>query len=124
MDKVGIYIRYGSVSDPETMNLHKSRLQLWAKENQVEIIDYYIDDNVSGMTTERTHLKCLLEDLHSNKLDSVATISVSMLFRDSEELYKFLDDMRNSNKKVYTIDNGNELVNGYFTELKNIFKSL
>ena len=85
---VGIYIRLSREDDDkqdmvsESINNQKSLLDQYVKENNLNVIDYYIDDGYSGTNFDRPDFKRLIQDIENKKINMVITKDMSRLGRD------------------------------------------
>ena len=60
----------------------KALLTEYVQENGWHIVDYYIDDGISGTTFERGDFKRMLKDIEQGKINMVVTKDLSRLGRD------------------------------------------
>lgn len=85
---VGIYIRLSREDSDkqdivsESINNQKSLLDQYVKENNLNVIDYYIDDGYSGTNFDRPAFKRLIQDIENKKINMVITKDMSRLGRD------------------------------------------
>ena len=84
---VGIYIRLSREDDDksfesESITNQKSLLSQYAKENNLRVYDYYIDDGFSGTNFDRPDFNRLLNDIELGKINMVITKDMSRLGRD------------------------------------------
>lgn len=84
---VGIYIRLSREDDDnklmsESITNQKSLLSQYAKENNLRVYDYYIDDGFSGTNFDRPDFNRLIRDIELGKINMVITKDMSRLGRD------------------------------------------
>ena len=84
---VGIYIRLSREDDDkklmsESITNQKSLLSQYAKENNLRVYDYYIDDGFSGTNFDRPDFNRLIRDIELGKVNMVITKDMSRLGRD------------------------------------------
>ena len=84
---VAIYIRLSREDDDknfesESITNQKSLLSQYAKENNLRIYDYYVDDGFSGTNFDRPDFKRLLNDIELGRVNMVITKDMSRLGRD------------------------------------------
>ena len=84
---VGLYIRLSREDDDkvlisESITNQKSLLLQYAKENNLNICDIYIDDGYSGTNFDRPNFNRLLKDIELGKINMVITKDMSRLGRD------------------------------------------
>ena len=67
--KVGIYIRLsredGDGQESESVVNQRNIIERYIKENNLELIDEYVDDGVSGTTFNRQEFNRLISDIES-----------------------------------------------------------
>lgn len=84
--KAAIYCRLslddGSEGDSSSIQTQKMLLEKYAKENNFEIYDYYIDDGYSGLNFNRPSFQRMLQDIEERKVNVVITKDLSRLGRD------------------------------------------
>ncbi len=69
----------GESTSIETQRLMLSR---FCQENQLAIVDYYVDDGFSGLSYDRPDFQRMVEDIESGLIDLVITKDLSRLGRD------------------------------------------
>lgn len=106
----GLYIRLDYPADDATIQLHKAKLEQWAEQNQARIVDCYIDKNVSGLSNDRLEYNRLLEDVKTGKINTVTTISFSMLSRNITDIQNLMLDFQKQNVKLYSLSETQEIV--------------
>jgi putative DNA-invertase from lambdoid prophage Rac len=87
---IGIYIRV-STSKQETRSQRKA-IADWCRKcayPDAELIEY-VDDGISGKTTDRPAFKRLLRDVDSNKIDKIITFELSRLSRNFLDLLEVM----------------------------------
>src|SRR5574344_1428927 len=84
--KVGIYIRLsredGDKQESESIGNQRNIIKRFLKENDLQFVDEYVDDGVSGTTFDRKGFNRLIQDIESKKINMVITKDMSRLGRD------------------------------------------
>jgi len=84
--KVGVYCRLSrddeTNSESVSISTQKAMITKYAQENGWEIIDYYVDDGVSGVTFQRPDFIRMIEDIDRKRINMVITKDLSRLGRD------------------------------------------
>ena len=84
--KVAMYIRLsredGDKLESESVSNQRIILERYIKENNLLLIDEYVDDGVSGTTFNRPQFNRLLNDIENEKINMVITKDLSRLGRD------------------------------------------
>ena len=84
---VGLYIRLSREDDDKTemsesITNQKSLLTQYVKENNLKLVDIYIDDGYSGTNFDRPAFKRMIDDILKGKINMVITKDMSRLGRD------------------------------------------
>lgn len=87
---------YGRVSTEEqvlhgySIETQKANLTEYCQENNLKIVDYYIDEGISGAKPpmKRPALKRLLEDVEAGKIDIIIFTKLDRWFRSVKEYFK------------------------------------
>ncbi len=84
---VGLYIRLSREDDDkveisESITNQKSLLIQYVKENNLRLVDIYIDDGYSGTSFDRPAFKRMIDDILKGKINMVITKDMSRLGRD------------------------------------------
>ncbi len=84
---VGLYIRLSREDDDKTemsesITNQKSLLTQYVKENNLRLVDIYIDDGYSGTNFDRPAFKRMIDDILKGKINMVITKDMSRLGRD------------------------------------------
>ena len=109
--KVGIYLRLSKEDEKlgESSSITNQRLILldYIKKNNLEYIDEYIDDGVSGTTFDRVGFNRLLTDIEQKKINMVITKDTSRLGRDHIEFGYYVEKFfpENNIRYVAVCDN-------------------
>jgi len=81
-----IYCRLSKDDDlhgeSSSISTQKNLLTKYVIDNNWRVVDYYIDDGISGTTFERSGFKRMLEDIEEGKINMVVTKDLSRLGRD------------------------------------------
>ena len=84
--KVGIYIRLsredGDKQESESIGNQRNIIKRFLKENDLQFVDEYVDDGVSGTTFDRKGFNRLIQDIENKKINMVITKDMSRLGRD------------------------------------------
>lgn len=98
INRVAIYCRL-SVEDQdkndekaESDSIQNQKLLLthYARKHEMEIYDFYIDDNYSGLDSSRPEFNRMLEDAKERKFDIILCKSQSRFTRDMELVEKYI----------------------------------
>lgn len=93
--KVGIYLRLSlkdledGKSESESISNQKDYIMEYAIKNDLEVIDTYIDDGVSGTQFDRNGFQRMLSDIESKKINMVITKDLSRLGRNMSQSIQF-----------------------------------
>ena len=84
---VGLYIRLSREDNDknlmsESITNQKSLLTQYVKENNLKLVDIYIDDGYSGTNFDRPAFKKMIDDILKGKINMVITKDMSRLGRD------------------------------------------
>ena len=87
LSNVGLYIRLSREDDDKTemsesIINQKSLLTQYVKENNLRLVDIYIDDGYSGTNFDRPEFKRMINDILKGKINMVITKDMSRLGRD------------------------------------------
>ena len=84
--KVAMYIRLsredGDKLESESVSNQRNILERYIKENNLLLIDEYVDDGISGTTFDRPQFNRLLNDIEDSRINMVITKDLSRLGRD------------------------------------------
>lgn len=91
----GIYCRL-SVDDPnvsESGSIQTQRAMLtdYCKQNGLNVVDYYIDDGVSGTSFQRPGFQQMIADIEAGRINTVVTKDLSRFGRNYAEAGMYLD---------------------------------
>lgn len=87
LSNVGLYIRLSREDDDKTLESEsitnqKSLLIQYVKENNLRLVDIYVDDGYSGTNFDRPEFKRMIDDILKGKINMVITKDMSRLGRD------------------------------------------
>ena len=87
LSSVGLYVRLSREDDDKTemsesITNQKSLLIQYVKENNLRLVDIYIDDGYSGTNFDRPEFKRMIDDILKGKINMVITKDMSRLGRD------------------------------------------
>ena len=84
--KVAIYIRLsredGDKQESESIGNQRDIIMRYIKENNLQFIDEYVDDGVSGTTFERSGFQRMISDIEQKRINMVITKDLSRLGRE------------------------------------------
>ena len=84
--KVGIYIRLsredGDKQESESIGNQRNIIKRFLKDNNLNFVDEYVDDGVSGTTFDRKGFNRLIDDIENKRINMVVTKDLSRLGRD------------------------------------------
>lgn len=84
--KAGLYIRLSKedakLSESESISNQRSMLRRFAESKNINIVDEYIDDGISGTTFNRPSFERMIQDIENKKINMVLTKDLSRLGRD------------------------------------------
>ena len=111
-NKIQIVVAYCRLSredgDNESVSIanQKKIIEAFAKEHNMIISDFYIDDGVSGYIMDRPDFDRLKMDLNTGKVDVVIVKDLSRLGRHNAKVQLFLENILETGKRVLTIGEG------------------
>ena len=93
--KAALYIRLskedGDKEESESVVNQRKILEEYAKENNYDVYDEYVDDGFSGTNFNRPDFKRMIEDIENKKVNMVITKSLSRLGRDYIETGRLIE---------------------------------
>lgn len=99
--KTGIYLRVSTEEQAkEGFSIHaqKEKLTSYARINDWEIYDFYIDDGISGKNiTDRPSVKRLIEDVKNGKVNNILIYKLDRLTRSVKDLINLIELFENNN---------------------------
>ena len=131
--KVGMYIRLsredGDKQESESIGNQRKIIERYVKENNLTVIDEYVDDGVSGTTFDRPEFNRLVTDIESQKINMVITKDLSRLGRDYIKTGFYIENYFPEHKVRYIsildgIDTYSETVNNDITPFKAILNDM
>ncbi len=131
--KVGMYIRLsredGDKQESESIGNQRKIIKRYVKENNLELIDEYVDDGVSGTTFNRPEFNRLITDIESQKINMVITKDLSRLGRDYIKTGFYIENYFPEHQVRYIsildgIDTYSEAVNNDITPFKAILNDM
>ena len=106
MIRAGLYCRVSTDEQAEngdSLRTQKDALTQFAKKNNYEIIDTYIDDGYSGTNLNRPQLQRLLKDVQRDKLDIILITKLDRWGRGVSNYYKVNDFLEKYNVHWKTV---------------------
>lgn len=84
--KVGIYIRLsredGDKQESESIGNQRNIIRRFLQDNELNFVDEYVDDGVSGTTFDRKGFNRLIQDVEAKRVNMIVTKDLSRLGRD------------------------------------------
>lgn len=84
--KVGMYIRLsredGDKQESESIGNQRKIIKRFLEENNLNFVDEYVDDGVSGTTFDREGFNRLIRDIENKRINMVVTKDLSRLGRN------------------------------------------
>ena len=116
--KTAIYIRVSTeeqVKDGFSVNAQKDKLTKYAEINEWNIVDYYIDEGISGKNIkDRSEVNRLINDIKEGKIENVLIYKLDRLTRSMKDLLYLIDLFEkyncNFNSQTEKIDSSNAVV--------------
>lgn len=94
--KVAMYIRLsredGDKQESESIGNQRLIIKRYLEENNLDFIDEYVDDGVSGTTFDRKDFNRLIQDIENKKINMVVTKDLSRLGRDYIKTGHYLEN--------------------------------
>lgn len=94
--KVAIYIRLsredGENGESESIGNQRDIIMRYIKENNLQFIDEYVDDGVSGTTFERSGFQRMISDIEQQRVNMVITKDLSRLGREYIQTGYYLEN--------------------------------
>lgn len=131
--KVAIYIRLsrddGDGGESESIGNQRDILMRYIKENNLQFIDEYVDDGISGTTFERVGFQRMIADIEKQRINMVITKDLSRLGRDYIKTGYYIENYFPGNQVRYVsildgIDTYSETVNNDITPFKAILNDM
>lgn len=131
--KVGMYIRLsredGDKQESESIGNQRKIIERYLKEQDLKIVDEYVDDGVSGTTFDRPEFNRLIADIENKKINMVITKDLSRLGRDYIKTGYYIENYFPENQVRYVsildgIDTYSETVNNDITPFKAILNDM
>lgn len=94
--RVGMYIRLsredGDKQESESIGNQRLIIKRYLEENNLDFIDEYVDDGISGTTFDRESFNRLIQDIENKKINMVVTKDLSRLGRDYIKTGHYLEN--------------------------------
>ena len=94
--KAALYIRVSTdeqALNGDSITTQKDELTLYAKNNNMTIVDYYIDDGYTATNLKRPNLQRLLKDINNKLVDIVLFTKIDRWSRGVRNYYKIQDTL-------------------------------
>jgi len=102
---VALYIRLskedGDREESESVTNQRKILREYAKDNNYQVYDEYVDDGYTGTNFNRPAFKRLLADIQAGKVNMVITKDLSRLGRDYIETGRYIESFFPENQVRY-----------------------
>lgn len=94
--------------DKESTSIGNQRriIEDYAKNNNIIITKYYIDDGYSGYTMSRPSFNELKEDLNNEKVHTIIVKDASRLGRHNAKVQLFLENILDTGNRILLLDDG------------------
>ena len=93
--QTAIYVRVSTeeqANEGFSINAQKDKLTKYAEINDWNIVDYYIDDGISGKNlTERPEVNRLINDVKAKKITNVLVYKLDRLTRSVKDLIYLIE---------------------------------
>lgn len=128
-----MYIRLsredGDKQESESVGNQRKIIERYLKDNNLNNVDEYVDDGVSGTTFDRPEFNRLIRDIEIGKINMVVTKDLSRLGRDYIKTGYYIENYFPENKVRYVsildgIDTYSETVNNDITPFKAILNDM
>lgn len=103
---VALYIRVSTdrqAKEGDSLEAQENALKKYCKENNLIIVDTYIDGGESGQKLKRTNLQRMLNDVKDHKIDLILMTKLDRWFRNIADFYKVLEILKSNNVDWKTI---------------------
>lgn len=128
-----MYIRLsredGDKQESESISNQRKILQRYVKENDLDVVQEYVDDGVSGTTFDRPSFNKMIDDIENGTINMVITKDLSRLGRDYIKTGFYLEDYFPKNNIRYVaitdgIDTYIDSTNNDITPFKAIMNDM
>lgn len=96
MNKTGIYCRLSKddaeVGESKSITNQREMLIDYAEQHELNIVDIYIDDGISGMEFSRPDFQRMLHDAETGKIDTILVKDISRFSRDDVIVKQYLHE--------------------------------
>ena len=93
--RAGVYLRLssddGDNAESDSIKNQRELISLFLKKEEIEVIDYYIDDGYSGTSMLRPDFKRMMKDLVNEKINTIIVKDLSRFGRNYIEVGKYLE---------------------------------
>lgn len=104
--KVVLYLRLSQEDgDGESMSIANQRkiLYEYTESHNMEIVDEYVDDGITGYTMNRPEFNRLKRDLNNDKVDTILAKDLSRIGRHNAKVQLFLENIQEAGKCVIAL---------------------
>lgn len=128
----GLYLRLSKedkLQNNESMSISNQRkiTTRYANDNNLIIVEFYVDDGYSGVNFERPAFKQMVKDLEDGKINCVIVKDMSRLGRNDVEANRYYEDVfLAKHYRFIAIDDNVDTLRGYeqHATFKNMFNSM
>lgn len=92
--KTAIYLRVSTEEQAKegfSIRAQRERLDMFARSQDWDVVDFYIDEGRSAKDTERPELQRMLDDIANNLIEVVLVYKLDRLTRSVMDLYQLLE---------------------------------
>jgi site-specific DNA recombinase len=92
--KTAIYLRVSTEEQAKegfSIRAQRERLDMFARSQDWDVVDFYIDEGRSAKDTERPELQRMLDDIANNRIEVVLVYKLDRLTRSVMDLYQLLE---------------------------------
>lgn len=128
-----MYIRLsredGDKQESESIGNQRKIIERYLKEQNLNIVDEYVDDGISGTTFDRPEFNRLIADIENKKINMVITKDLSRIGRDYIKTGYYIENYFPENGVRYVsildgVDTYSETVNNDITPFKAILNDM
>ena len=99
--KIASYCRVSTKE--QKLDVQKEYIRDFAKKNKHKMVEEYIDEGISGATSDRPALKRLFEDAKNNKFEAVVVHKLDRFGRSAGDLYNNVDLLKEYDIKFISL---------------------
>ena len=131
--RVGGYLRLsredGDKQESESIGNQRKIIERYINEQNLTLVDEYVDDGISGTTFDRKNFNRMINDIENGKINMVITKDLSRLGRDYIKTGYYIENYFPEKRVRYVsildgIDTYEETVNNDITPFKAIMNDM